>query len=133
MERFTKSETSLLTDMLMSMLKAMAKKFGVEVRLVQSSHTSSTVDVQLQFLILSDTGVPADFAAKARRVGVPADVWNKKFNWTSRSTRFLPETFTVNDIKPRNRKYPILATRDSDGKPFKFAVRHVLDNLVETP
>ena len=46
--------------------------------------------------------------------GLPENLFNSKFQHNGR-------TFFLKDIKPRNRKYPILANRE-DGRTYKLPV-----------
>ena len=130
MEYFDNKQAGLMADMVMSMLKAMAQKFGIEVSLDRSQHTRSKLTLQVSFVVMGADGIPSDFGYKADRVGAPRDLWGKKFMYMGRG-RIQTETYTVVDIKPRNRKYPIIATRDCDGASYKFPVKIAVTNLVE--
>lgn len=61
-----------------------------------------------------DTELSYDWAALAPRYGLDVHLFGATFNHGQHS-------FTLKEIKPSNRKYPIIADRD-DGKSFKFPV-----------
>ena len=75
MEYFDNKQAGLMADMVMSMLKAMAQKFGIEVSLDRSQHTRSKLTLQVSFVVMGADGIPSDFGYKADRVGAPRDLY----------------------------------------------------------
>jgi len=122
LESFDKKTVTVLSDMLISMMKSVASKFGVTVQPERSRYTPGKFTFTVSFIIRGVSGAPVDFSDKARRIGAPADLWGKKF-------LFRMQVYTVSDIKAQNRKYPVIATRDHDGASFKFPVKTITDNL----
>ena len=55
-----------------------------------------------------------EWNALAPRYGLPQNLFNTSFNHNG-------HTFFLKEIKPNNRKYPIIAERD-DGRSYKFPV-----------
>jgi hypothetical protein len=57
-----------------------------------------------------------------KKYGFSQNIIGMEFTSTSGS-------FTIDSFKTRNRKYPIIATRKSDGRQYKFQVKSVLKYL----
>jgi len=113
--RFDRTSANLFSDAVMSMFQAFARQAGVEVTRELGRFNENTFTMKISFRVLAQdgSGMPADFACKALMVGAPPDSWGKVFTqgWKS---------YKITDIKPRNTRYPILATCVQDGKAYKF-------------
>lgn len=99
-------------------LEVIHESTGLIVTIGSASYTpgvSCTFKVELSE---ERAGMPIKFGRDARVFGLDPDkLWQGEF--VSRG-----ETFTVNGINTRARKYPIQAVRKRDGSPFKFPVHH---------
>lgn len=122
---FDKTRVDFFIDVLTSMLKSVAQQYGLDLVPERSTYGPNSLTFKVTFRTMTDAGQPGDFAAKAARVGLPSDCWGKTF--VARG-----ELYIVRDIKPRNRKYPVIADRKSDGSSFKWAVHAVRNGLQES-
>jgi hypothetical protein len=123
--RFDRSSVAMLADLLFSMMLALAPKFGLTVERLEGPHSDNVYDFRVRFKTANATAdedpthqEPSGFRLRAAQVGVPANAWNKVV--TVRGERFR-----VEDVKPRNRKYPVIATRLRDGSRRKMGVLYV--------
>jgi hypothetical protein len=128
---FSRSTVNAFNNECEAALKVIADKHGLELRRENArfARDGSTCTVKYTFAGLkaapadADADViPADFAAKAARYGLPTDCFHRIFT-------FRGQPFQITGFNTRNRKYPVLATRVSDGKRFKldtWSVQHAL-------
>jgi vacuolar-type H+-ATPase subunit B/Vma2 len=114
--RFDRSNIDLISGTVMSMLQAFAKQAGLEVTRESGRFSQNTFTMKISFRVLAQdgSGKPVDFAAKALRAGVAADSWGKVFAHGGK-------TYTVTDVKPRNRRYPVIAEETGSKKVYKFS------------
>jgi len=126
---FDQSSVSLLADLLFSMVLAAAPKFGLTVERMDCPHTENVFDFRVRFKTASasagedpDYKEPGGFRHRAAQVGLPVEAWGK-------TVRVRGERYRIEDVKPRNRKYPVIATRLSDNSRRKMGVGYVLDSL----
>jgi len=126
---FDKESVGFLSAMLMSMLKAAAREFGVTVKNEGGRYSPSSYTLRITFKILDPiTGMPADFPMKAAKIGIPKDCWGKTFFGAGP----LSEEYRIVDVKTRNRKYPVIAeTLESPAKRYKFTARLVRERLLK--
>lgn len=73
---------------------------------------------------------------KAPKTAVTPDAPTSAFNGSledlvGRTFKFRNRTYTVHTIKRSNHKYPVLATRNPDGKRFKFPADIVTAGLIK--
>jgi len=82
--------------------------------------TPETLDISLKGIgIPRGDGVPADFARNAPRFGFDSSDFGETFKIGGKSYRLV-------DIKPRNRKYPIVGERAGTARRYKFPPAVVL-------
>lgn len=65
---------------------------------------------------------PTTDGSAISKLGLPDDIVSRKFT-------FRRKTYEVTGLQMSNRKYPVLCTRQPDGKRFKFPVSDVLAGL----
>lgn len=95
-------------------LEAVAERHGLVVSVGGGSFSSSSYRPKVEFKTVGEDGVPEDFAATARLLGLPEDCYGKTFTNRGRA-------FTVRGFNLRAKRYPVLVERD-DGRTYKFDV-----------
>ena len=105
-------------------LTSVLKKYGIDVAYEGGKYTADQLTAKFVFSIPRQDGIPTSFATNCERYGLTVSDFGRKF--TSNSSG---EFYKLTGFRPRNRKYPIIGERLSDGKSFKFVVR-VLRNFV---
>jgi hypothetical protein len=101
-------------------LEAVAAKFGLTLKRESGrfSHDSFTAKFTFAVVAADGSGAPADFARKARMLGLPEDCYGKQFVTGT-------GTYEVTGLNLRAKKYPVLGKRVRDGKTFKFTAMAV--------
>ena len=99
-------------------LKAIANKYGVEVSLGNTSFTEANFTTKFQVATIAEGGVTMskeaiDFNRYKTTMGINMELGNE-FEHNGK-------TYTIIGLKPRSKKYPILA-KCSDGKTYKLSV-----------
>ena len=99
-------------------LKELGEKHGVTIAVGRGSYGGETGTLKLELATLGENGEVESPAAKEFKAY--ADIFGLKA--TDLGRRFVSKgnEFVISGLKPRNRTYPIIATRVSDGKTFKF-------------
>jgi len=116
-KRFNEHSLQHLRDVLEGYLATTAEETGLSIELGRCSFNANTATFKLEVKTIDVDGRAfdenaANFKVFAADFGLSPDDLGKTFvnNFT---------TFTICGLKPRNRKYPILASKPS-GKVFKF-------------
>jgi hypothetical protein len=126
--KFGRPTCRKVSDEALEALNAVAEKFGLIVKNEPGRFTHNTFTAKFTFSVeASDgTGAPADFAQKARLVGLPEDCFGKEF------TDFRNQTFTITGVNLRAKKYPVQVTKKSDGRGFKMPAAQVAAHLARS-
>ena len=100
-------------------LKAVADRHGMKVvrKSCRYSDTELPVAFKLVGTVTDDSGTEVDPEAKA--FTDMAKLFGLKPEYLGRSFMSRGRSFTVTGLKPRNRKYPVMA-KTADGRGFKF-------------
>lgn len=112
--RFDKATVERLRDLLVSMLEVVAARMGVKVTYEKGSYHSTSYTATFRFTLLTKEGAPADYAGKARRIGLPEDSWHQTFIGMD------SKRYRIEDIKTRNPKYPLVVSCVVTGKRWKL-------------
>ena len=109
-------------------LDVVAAEHGLQLKIKSGTYEpdGSRFTTKLEVLAPNESGEivskeAQDFQKYATQYDLKADDLGKTF-------RSNGHGFTISGMKPRSRKFPILATRD-DGKTFKFTAEAVAQNL----
>lgn len=99
-------------------LKAIANKYGVEVSMGSTRFTGANFTTKVQVATVAEGGITmskeaTDFNRYKTILGINMELGNE----FERSGK----TYTIVGLKPRSKKYPILA-KCSDGKTYKLPV-----------
>lgn len=130
-KQFDDKKVDLLIGAFQSMAKAVANSFGLTIDFGRSKWSRDSVEMKLTFrtrVVAADgsaTGEPSDFRRNAARLKLPVDCWGKTFTASSNGQM---HSYTIKDIKPRNRKYPVICLRN-DNSSRKCPVSFVTSNL----
>lgn len=128
--RFNRVNLREVRDCLETALATVREETGLSIDLGSCRFGSNSATFKLEVKTLDEDGKAfdesaANFKVFARDFGLEPDDLGKTF------MSGLVE-FTVSGLKPRNTKYPVIATR-ADGKTFKFSeltVQHYLNGGV---
>ena len=101
-----------------SAIKSIAEKYGLEVKLGSTRFTNSNFTTKLQVATVGEGGITmskeaTDFNRYKTILGINMEL-GQEFQRSGK-------TFTIVGLKPRSKKYPILA-KCSDGKTYKLPV-----------
>ena len=111
----TRKNMNLIDGDVEAALQKVAEERGLTLKKERGSFnpTAGTYTIKWTFVVQTEDGIPADFAANARYFGLSADDYGREFSTYN-------GRFKIVGIKPRNRKYPIIAESLSDGRTYKF-------------
>ena len=118
MEIIGKLGIGILGKELEAAAEAIAAKHGLSVKRGRGVYTNDSASLKMEFAIVGENGIAktreaTDFEFLADEFGLmPSDLGAV---FTSRGT-----AYTLSGLKARSPKFPFVATRVSDGSPFKF-------------
>lgn len=112
-------------------LKSIGEELGMQIRAVGGNYGATACQIKLEVSELSDGGVaktPARdaFVQQAHLYGLSPDDLDQVFEANDGTT------YRIIGLKPRQRKYPIVAERQPDGKVYKFDKATVVRLLAQT-
>lgn len=121
-----KESLTHIRDQINTALELVAEDLGIDISLGSCRYTTKNATLKLEIATLGDDGAiqnkeAEDFKIFAPRYGLSASDLGKTFESSG-------TTYEVCGLKPRSRKYPILAKR-ADGRMFKFAARYVKERM----
>jgi hypothetical protein len=124
---FTRADVRDLREELEAHLATFAKEKGMAIKVGSARFLDNNITYKMEVSGQNDQGEIVskeveDFGRYCIRYGLKPDDLNKTF--VSRG-----EEFQITGLKPRNHKYPILATRLKDGKQYKFPAEDVRVNV----
>ena len=99
------------------------EKFGVKVTLKSGNYTNSNLAMKIEFADIGENGEvntreAEDFKARAELYGLKPEDLGREFSNGN-------DTFKITGLKPRSRKFPILAVNTKNGKVYKLAAQMV--------
>lgn len=115
--RFNKHNLGELREVIETALATASEETGLDIQLGRCRFSSDTATFKLEVKTVDEDGKAfdenaANFKVFAEDFGLSPNDLGKTFV----SSRV---EYTISGLKPRNRKYPVIATR-GDGKTFKF-------------
>ena len=118
---FDRNSCKVLSENMMKELEKVAKKYGVHVERGRGTFTGPNFDIKVKFSTVSDGAVQTkerqDYERFHASCGLPGDLLDGQFVYNNK-------VYTVIGLKPRSKKYPVLAERE-DGKVFKFGANFI--------
>ena len=120
--KFDRNVCRILRERLDAALVGLGEELGVSIRAGHISFSPGNANVKLEVAVILPDGTVQteeieDFQALAELYGLKKGDLGRTFQKGSHA-------YTISGMKPKSRKYPILATRD-DGRRFKFPVSTV--------
>jgi hypothetical protein len=115
---FNRQNIRQINSELEAALKQVAEKYGLEVKLGNTRFTGDNFSTKVQVATVAEGGITmskeaTDFNRYKTILGINMDL-GQEFQRSGK-------TFTIVGLKPRSKKYPILA-KCSDGKTYKLPV-----------
>jgi len=115
---FNRQNIRQINSELEAALKQVAEKYGLEVKLGNTRFTGDNFTTKVQVATVAEGGITmskeaTDFNRYKTILGINMDL-GQEFQRSGK-------TFTIVGLKPRSKKYPILA-KCSDGKTYKLPV-----------
>jgi len=115
---FNRQNIRQINSELEAALKQVAEKYGLEVKLGSTRFTGDNFTTKVQVATVAEGGITmskeaTDFNRYKTILGINMDL-GQEFQRSGK-------TFTIVGLKPRSKKYPILA-KCSDGKTYKLPV-----------
>ena len=110
-------------------LKTISEELGVNIRIGNARFTRASVTFKMDVVVNNSDGsaqtkASLDFEKHANRYDLKPSDLGKAFSLNG-------ETFTIEGLKPRSHKYPILARSGKNGKLYKLAANEVAIALNE--
>lgn len=126
-KRFDKHECQVVEVVLKAKLKELAEELGIDVRYAGGRFDANTFTMRVECSTVEESGfvntrAAEDFKRSAQFYGLEATDLGRRFNYSF-------ETYEITGLKPKSRKFPIIAKRVKDGREFKFMVTSVRDAL----
>lgn len=127
-KKITVIDRQTITDlrpMIEERLQALGEELGIELSLGSGTYSNEGYGhfSKLNIKVLGGVSQEeADFKAHAHFFGMKASDFGME--WTQGG-----ETFTLCGLRTRNRKYPFLARKASDGKVYKFTEEGIMKVL----
>jgi len=115
---FNRQNIRQINSELEAVIKQVAEKYGLEVKLGNTRFTGDNFTTKVQVATVAEGGITmskeaTDFNRYKTILGINMDL-GQEFQRSGK-------TFTIVGLKPRSKKYPILA-KCSDGKTYKLPV-----------
>lgn len=115
---FNRKNIRQINNELEAALKQVAEKYGLEVKLGNTRFTGDNFSTKVQVATVGQDGIAmskeaTDFNRYKTILGINMDL-GQEFERSGK-------TYTIVGLKPRSKKYPILA-KCSDGKTYKLPV-----------
>ena len=115
---FNRKNIRQINNELEAALKQVAEKYGLEVKLGNTRFTGDNFSTKVQVATVGQDGIAmskeaTDFNRWKTALGINMDL-GQEFQRNGK-------TYTIVGLKPRSKKYPILA-KCSDGKTYKLPV-----------
>lgn len=115
---FNRQNIRQINSELEAALKQVAEKYGLEVKLGNTRFTGDNFSTKVQVATVAEGGITmskeaTDFNRYKTILGINMEL-GQEFQRSGK-------TFTIVGLKPRSKKYPILA-KCSDGKTYKLPV-----------
>ncbi len=100
-------------------LKAVEDKYNMNLEVGRITYDSTSFRASLKANVgNAEDGAKAEFEKYALRFGMEPSDFGKSFIMAD-------DTFEITAIKPRARKYPVVAINKTNGKSYKFAASQV--------
>lgn len=112
-----------LVEAMNEALAPVAARFGMEFAYGGGNYDTTSMTLKATFKVTTADGAPADFAQKAKILGLSEDCWGKVI--MNRSKRYK-----IIDIDLRKLKYPVL-TEGLDGPGYRFTAELVNRGLAD--
>ena len=118
MKSFDRATVRETRDKLQAALAQVAEELGCRIEVGNASFSGSQCTFKVECAVVGEDGMAqtretTDFKARAALYGLsPADLGEVFTNGG--------DQFRVAGLKPKSRKYPIVAVRVKDGKAYKF-------------
>jgi len=115
---FNRQNIRQINSELEAVIKQVAEKYGLEVKLGNTRFTGDNFTTKVQVATVAEGGITmskeaTDFNRYKTILGINMEL-GQEFQRSGK-------TFTIVGLKPRSKKYPILA-KCSDGKTYKLPV-----------
>lgn len=114
-----KSKVISISEKIKLALLDISKSEGVEISLGTISFSTSSFTSKISVTEKDSPELEKTNLILSKRYGFTQNIVGMEFTSTS-------GTFIINGFKTANRKYPILATRVTDGSPYKFHPNQIL-------
>lgn len=118
-EAFCKENMKHVRSELQELLDNFAAEKGLRIDLGRITYTESDFKSSIRVIIPTDgaeSPMALDFKNKCYKYGFLPEDLGKRFRTGSKDTQY-----EIVGLKPRNRKYPIIARKVSTGEQYKFA------------
>jgi hypothetical protein len=114
-----KAKIISISEKIKKALSEISKSEGIELSLGSVSFTSSSFTSKITGIEKDNPEFDKANLVLSRRYGFTQNIVGMEFTSPS-------GTFLISGFKTSNRKYPILATRVTDGAPYKFHPNQIL-------
>jgi hypothetical protein len=117
---FTKDNLKILREVIQNSLNTVGEAYGLNIKMKEIRYSDYELHAPLEAEILDkhDDLRKDKFETYCPVCGLTPEDFGRIFTVAGKQYKIV-------DVKPSNRKYPVIAQRLSDGKSFKFPVSEV--------
>lgn len=124
--QFDRSNLSQINAEIEQAIKAIAKKYGIEVKLGNTRFSKQNASSKFELMAVGESGTvmtkeALDFNRYKNYKGINANLGD--------SFQYRGNTYTITGYKPKSHKYPVIATCLEDGKSYKLPISIVNANI----
>ena len=124
MKTLDKYSVKQLSDAIMANLAPLETQFGVKIAYKGGRFSASNVTFKVEASIVGASGEVMSAEREAYKHS--AFFYGLKPEWLNQSFSFAGNTYTIDGLKTRCHKSPVMVIR-KDGKRFKMSARMVVD------
>lgn len=119
-KQFQKSDIKELRSKMTDAMSTICKEMGIESLEIGTIHfTDATCSMKITGKLKSNVKAAIEHNAfHASLFGLPADVVGRQFSYRGQS-------FTIDGIDLKKRRYPVLAHDSNDGRKYKFTAEDI--------
>ena len=117
-DTFNKASCRVLRNVVEETLQEVAKEHGVCIKVGSGSFSGNNFTFKVEASVIGANGIA--LSKEAESFKMLAKAYNLEASDLHREFTFRGDAYKIKGLSSRSEKFPILATKLSDGKTFKF-------------
>lgn len=114
-----RSQAILISDKIKKAIIEIGEQHNLDFNFDGISFTTATLNLKISAQERNSTHLKQSMTILSKKLGFTQNIIGMEFSCSNGE-------FIIESIKPRNRKYPIIAKRKIDGAQYKFSEKNVL-------